>query len=141
VSLDGIGEAFRRGALSLEFVEQASYHRFSSTSDETFEEIALRTGIPIDLVLTIRGSAGSTRPDPTPAAAIGERPRATPRSQVLPLCSWAPASWLSRPGGGGRRDHADARAVVDDGAPEVAEAAASSRWRWRDRSQLPEPNV
>jgi transcriptional regulator with XRE-family HTH domain len=64
VSLDGIGEAFRRGALSLEFVEQASYHRFSSTSDETFEEIALRTGIPIDLVLTIRESAGSGRPAP-----------------------------------------------------------------------------
>jgi DNA-binding transcriptional MerR regulator len=59
LSLDRIGEAFRCGALSLEFVEQPSYHRFSSSSDETFEEIALRTGIPLEVVLTIRESTGA----------------------------------------------------------------------------------
>ncbi len=62
--LEGIGEAFRRGALTLEFVEQASYQRFSSVSDETFEQVAARTGIPLELVLTIRESAGSVRPEP-----------------------------------------------------------------------------
>ena len=54
VGLEGIGEAFRNGSVNLEFMEQASYDRFGSFADETFEEVAARTGVPLQIVLTIR---------------------------------------------------------------------------------------
>jgi adenylate cyclase len=65
VALEGIGEAFRSGRVSLEFMEQRSYHRFSSVAEETFEQLAARTGLPLDLVLAIREATGGARPDPS----------------------------------------------------------------------------
>jgi class 3 adenylate cyclase len=65
VGLEGIGEAFRNGSVNLEFMEQASYDRFGSFADETFEEVAARTGVPLQIVLTIREACGGARAEPT----------------------------------------------------------------------------
>ncbi len=65
VGLDGIGEAFRTGSVNLEFMEQASYDRFGSFSDETFEQLAARTGVPLQIVLAIREASGGARAEPT----------------------------------------------------------------------------
>jgi class 3 adenylate cyclase len=72
VPLEGLGEAFRLGALSLDFVEQASYERFSAGAEETFEQLAARTGIPVDLALSVREATGSSRPEPTDRVRRGE---------------------------------------------------------------------
>jgi len=65
VSLDGIGEAFRSGSVNLEFMEQSSYHRFGSVADETFEQLATRTHVPIEVVLAIREACGGARAEPS----------------------------------------------------------------------------
>jgi adenylate cyclase len=65
VALEDIGAAFRTGQLSLEFMEQASYSRFGSLAQETFADLATRTGLPLDIALAIREAAGGARPDPS----------------------------------------------------------------------------
>jgi len=65
VALERIGSAFRSGELSLEFMEQASYNRFGSLAQETFEDVAARTGLPVDIVLSVREAAGGPRPEPS----------------------------------------------------------------------------
>ena len=65
VSLEGIGEAFRNGSVNLEFMEQASYQRFGSLADETFEELSARTKVPLEIVLAIREACGGARAEPT----------------------------------------------------------------------------
>jgi len=65
VALERIGSAFRSGELSLEFMEQASYNRFGSLAQETFEDVAARTGLPVDIVLSVREAAGGARPEPS----------------------------------------------------------------------------
>ena len=72
VPLEGLGEAFRLGALSLDFVEQASYERFSAGAEENFEQLAARTGIPLDLALSVREATGSSRPEPSDRVREGE---------------------------------------------------------------------
>jgi adenylate cyclase len=62
--LDGIGEAIRRQKLSFDFVEQASYRRFSVVTPTTFSDLAAETGLPLDIVLTIREALGFARPAP-----------------------------------------------------------------------------
>jgi len=59
-----IGEAVRAGAMSLDFVDQPSYERFASLSPESFKDVSVRTGIPIDLVVQIREAMGFAQPDP-----------------------------------------------------------------------------
>ena len=65
VGLEGIGEAFRNGSVNLEFMEQSSYERFGSLTDETFEQLSARTGIPIEISLAIREACGGARAEPT----------------------------------------------------------------------------
>ena len=56
--LDGLLESFRRGLLSVDFVERPEYARLSALSDETFGEASKRTGIPISVLLAVRETAG-----------------------------------------------------------------------------------
>ncbi|HET9083496.1 MAG TPA: adenylate/guanylate cyclase domain-containing protein [Candidatus Limnocylindrales bacterium] len=65
VGLEGIGEAFRNGSVNLEFMEQSSYERFGSLTDETFEQLSARTGIPLEIVLAIREACGGARAERT----------------------------------------------------------------------------
>jgi adenylate cyclase len=56
--LDGIAEAVSRGYLSLDFIDQPSYVRYASLTDETFADASTRTGVPIELLLVIREAMG-----------------------------------------------------------------------------------
>jgi adenylate cyclase len=60
-----LARALRTGEFSLDFVDHPSYSLFASYADETFEEVSARTGIPIDLLVTMREATGSSTPDPT----------------------------------------------------------------------------
>jgi adenylate cyclase len=62
--LEGIAKALQRGDLSLGFVEQPSYSRYGSVGSETFRQLSVRTGLPIDLLLVIREAMGFAQPQP-----------------------------------------------------------------------------
>ena len=64
LSLEGIGEAIRREEMSLDFVDQSSYERFAGLGSETFEEVSLRTRVPIDLLMVMREAMGFAQPAP-----------------------------------------------------------------------------
>jgi adenylate cyclase len=65
IPLDGVGALIQRGALSMDFLETPTYERFSTLSNETFEGMASRTGVPLDLLMVIREATGSAIPQPT----------------------------------------------------------------------------
>ena len=58
LSLDGLAEALRSGLLSLDFVEQPAYDRYASLLEVTFGEIIESTGVPLDLLATMREAMG-----------------------------------------------------------------------------------
>jgi class 3 adenylate cyclase len=62
--LEALGEAMRRGHLSLDFVDQRSYDRFAAFADVTFRQLSDRTGVPLELLLVIREAMGSAHADP-----------------------------------------------------------------------------
>lgn len=64
VPLDEIGAAIREGRVSLAFMDSPFYERFSALSDVTFEELASRTGIPVELLMVIREAIGFGQPQP-----------------------------------------------------------------------------
>jgi adenylate cyclase len=64
ISLDGLGAAMRSGEISLDFLDEPAYERFSALSDVTFAGFAERTGAPVEALMLIREAAGS----PTPSA-------------------------------------------------------------------------
>ena len=51
--------------LSLDFLDNPIFSRFSILSTTTFEELAANTGIPLELILVIREAIGSAVPQPT----------------------------------------------------------------------------
>jgi adenylate cyclase len=65
ITLEGIARAISSGAISLGFVDTATYDRFASYTDVTFEQLSERTGIPMDLLMVIREATGSAQPAPT----------------------------------------------------------------------------
>jgi adenylate cyclase len=64
VPLDGLGAAMRSGAFSLDFLDAPAFERFSALSDVTFAQFAVRTGVPVELLMQIREAAGSAAPLP-----------------------------------------------------------------------------
>ena len=64
IPLDGVADALRRGAISLDFLDADSYERFSAFADETFRQVSDRTGIPFELLSTVREAIGMTEPSP-----------------------------------------------------------------------------
>jgi len=64
VPLDTLGDAIRRGALNLNFVDSDAFERFSGLCDETFRQVSGRTGIPVELLMVIRESIGMAQPSP-----------------------------------------------------------------------------
>ena len=59
IPLDGLGAAIRSGQVSLDFLDEPAYERFSALSGMTFAEFGERTGIPVPLLMLIREAAGS----------------------------------------------------------------------------------
>ncbi len=64
IPLDGLGAAIRNCQVSLDFLDEPAYERFSTLSGVTFAEFGDRTGIPIPLLMLIREAAGSPPPRP-----------------------------------------------------------------------------
>jgi adenylate cyclase len=64
VPLDGLGAAMRSGQVSLDFLDEPSFERFSAYSGVTFAQFAERSGAPVELLMLIREAAGSAAPGP-----------------------------------------------------------------------------
>ena len=64
IPLDGVAAAIQRGALSLDFLDAASYERFTALAPETFRQVSDRTGIPLELLTAIREAIGMAPPSP-----------------------------------------------------------------------------
>lgn len=64
IPLDRVGEAIRQGAITLAFLDAAAYERFASLAAETFRQVSERTGVPLDLLTTLREAIGSAPPSP-----------------------------------------------------------------------------
>jgi adenylate cyclase len=76
--LDGLAAVLRSGAISLAFIDTAAYGRFATYSGETFEQARARTGVPIELLLSVREAIGAA-----PAHAEDRL-----RSDELPIVEW-----------------------------------------------------
>jgi DNA-binding transcriptional MerR regulator len=72
--LDGVAEVVRRHELSLDFYDLPSYERLSATTEDTFEEVAEETNVPLDLLLKLREAMGSGEPTPRDRVREHERP-------------------------------------------------------------------
>jgi adenylate cyclase len=77
IPLDGLGAAVRSGQVSLDFLDEPAYERFSALSGVTFAEFGERTGIPVPLLMLIREAAGSPPPLPDDLIRGDELPYAT----------------------------------------------------------------
>jgi adenylate cyclase len=62
MSIEDLGEGFRRGVLTLNFMDAPVFERFATYSDETFQQVSDRTGIPVDLLLQVREATGGATP-------------------------------------------------------------------------------
>ena len=76
IPLDGLGAAVRSGQVSLDFLDEPAYERFSALSGVTFTEFGERTGIPVSLLMLIREAAGSPQPRPNDLIRDDELPYA-----------------------------------------------------------------
>jgi adenylate cyclase len=64
IPLEGVAAGIQSGALSLSFLDAASYERFAALAAETFQQVADRTGIPLELLMVVRESIGMAQPSP-----------------------------------------------------------------------------
>jgi adenylate cyclase len=72
--IDGIAEVMGGNGLSLDFYDLPLYERLSETTEDTFEEMAEETNVPLDLLLKLREAMGSAEPAPTDRVREQERP-------------------------------------------------------------------
>jgi len=91
IPLDAVGDAIRRGAVTMDFLDAHAYERFSTLCDETFAEAGERTGVPFDLLSAMRESIGM--PVPTPEDRLREDELAVlPALQLQVELGFPPAS-------------------------------------------------
>jgi adenylate cyclase len=64
IPLEGLGAAIRGGQVSLDFLDAPAFERFSALSGVTFDQLAERTGVPVELLMLIREASGSVAPQP-----------------------------------------------------------------------------
>jgi class 3 adenylate cyclase len=62
--LDGLARMVAEGSFSLDFIESAGTDAFAPFGDRTFAEESERTGIPVDVLMTIREATGGLAPSP-----------------------------------------------------------------------------
>jgi adenylate cyclase len=60
--MDAVAEGIRRGIIGLDFVDAPAYDNFTGLTEETFREASDRTGIPLEVLITMRESMGSPVP-------------------------------------------------------------------------------
>jgi adenylate cyclase len=64
MSVDNVGLLVRRGMFSLAFIDAAGNHVFAALGDATFAEVSDRTGVPIEVLMTVREAVGGRTPTP-----------------------------------------------------------------------------
>jgi adenylate cyclase len=64
IPVEDVASAIRRGALSLDFLDAASYERLAHLAAESFQQVSDRTGIPLELLTVVREAAGMAQPSP-----------------------------------------------------------------------------
>jgi class 3 adenylate cyclase len=64
ITPEDLAAGLRDGHLSLAFLDSPAYERFATLSDETFQDLSERTGLPLNLVMLIREAAGGAVPNP-----------------------------------------------------------------------------
>jgi len=62
--LEGVADVVRRDELSLDFYDLPLYERMSANTEDTFEEIADETGVPVELLVMLREAMGAGEPAP-----------------------------------------------------------------------------
>ena len=55
----------KSGMGSLSFMDSPVYERFAALTNETFEDLSGRTGVPLNLLMLIREATGGAVPNPT----------------------------------------------------------------------------
>jgi adenylate cyclase len=64
IPLDGVAEVVAHGDASLAFLDSPLYERFAYLSSTTFRQLAERTGLPVESVMSIREAMGAPVPAP-----------------------------------------------------------------------------
>jgi adenylate cyclase len=59
LALETLAEGIRRGVVSLDFLRGEEYARFGGLTSETFQAASARTGVPVELLTSIREALGS----------------------------------------------------------------------------------
>jgi adenylate cyclase len=62
--LDALVEALEGGELSFAFLDHPVYDRFSHLSSQSFREVSIEEGVPVDLLMVVRESIGFAQPEP-----------------------------------------------------------------------------
>ncbi|MFL5677076.1 MAG: adenylate/guanylate cyclase domain-containing protein [Chloroflexota bacterium] len=65
VPLEGLAAEIKSGRLSLDFLDNPAYETFALLSELTFEQLSTQTGVPVELLMTIREAVGSAVPLPS----------------------------------------------------------------------------
>jgi class 3 adenylate cyclase len=117
IPMEVLAEAIRDGHLALDFVEQPAYDRFAGYTDRTFQALSAETGVPLELLVFVRESGGSTRPGPDDLVRDDEA-RVVPFLQVLLRAGISEAS-IER-----------TLRVAGDGMRRIAET--ESDWWWTE---------
>ena len=70
--LDGLGAMFRQGMISLDFIESAGQSVFTPFGETTFAELSSETGIPLEVLSSMREAVGGLPPRPDDRVAQSE---------------------------------------------------------------------
>ena len=62
IPLAGVATAVERGALSFDFLATPTFERFAALSPQTFRDVSVRTGIPLELLVLVREAIGMAQP-------------------------------------------------------------------------------
>jgi hypothetical protein len=99
IALDSLAASIKGGHGDLGFVDAPSYERFATLSDETFEGLSRRTGLPLNLLMLIPEVTGY--PDQRSAHDFAStlvgllfQPNLGGLSAILRVPAYAIASWL-----------------------------------------------
>ena len=74
IPIDLLADMLRSGGFSLAFMDDPSYSLFTSFTGETFQGVSARTGVPLNLLMAVRESAGGVTPAPGDRVRDGELP-------------------------------------------------------------------
>jgi class 3 adenylate cyclase len=74
IPIDLQADMLRSGSFSLDFMDDPAYSLFTSLTNETFEEVSARTGIPPHLLTAVREVTGGATPAPGDRVREGEQP-------------------------------------------------------------------